>query len=240
MTLEVLDPPVDRRKSQETSITQLVSRLESRMRRAYACNDVLFQGTNHKKGRWQTNFSLLNHCINVGRIAELKAKLDGASVEEEAQYWLAGLGHDIGKVNPIFFNIWRKDETLTPAELAKMRRHPEKSESLFLRYTVEETRASDTDFVRPIARAIRTHHESWHGDELSRVLQLSDMWQSGTEERRRQEGAQKTHEEMIVEVRDKIETTLLPFGYRDQRKLYLATFEKVEEAIRIWLTLKAP
>lgn len=73
------------------------------------------------------------HALNVAVLSMALAEHMGLSPREVRNYGMAGLLHDLGKVN-VPVEVLRKPGVLTPDELAAMRRHPTDGASIILRY----------------------------------------------------------------------------------------------------------
>jgi putative nucleotidyltransferase with HDIG domain len=101
---------------------------------------------------------------HVRRVAAYALVLaDAAGVDGDARRTVehAALFHDIGKIDEALFDIIHDSDTLTPAERAAVRRHPE------LGAAVLEPLLS---FFPDLGEAVIAHHERWDGAGYPRGL----------------------------------------------------------------------
>lgn len=120
---------------------------------------------------------LRGHSVRVSNMAEELAEAAGVDDQDKIMIKKAGLLHDIGKIG-IDNSILHKSSQLTDEELAKVQKHPEKSEEI----------CEPLVFAAPLLRMIRHHHEWWNGqgypDSLSyesipigaRILAIVDAY----------------------------------------------------------------
>ena len=92
------------------------------------------------------------HSVNVSEICEAIATKMGFSEHDVYQIKIAGLMHDIGKIE-IDEKILNKPEKLNKEEWEKMQRHPE------IGYRI----LSSVNEFSGIANDFLEHHERWDG-----------------------------------------------------------------------------
>lgn len=93
------------------------------------------------------------HSRRVSDAAAIIAKGIGLSAAEVERVRIAGLLHDIGKIDEVYAPILRKEGKLTAEEWAIMKTHPVKSAEL----------VSTLTDLRDIVTPVRHHHEHWNG-----------------------------------------------------------------------------
>ncbi len=122
------------------------------------------------------------HSKRVAQLARLIAKSDGLSVEAQNIIEAYGKLHDIGKIG-IPDSILLKKGSLDDSEFHNIMKHPEKGETMLLRYN--ESSSNDFKSGRDI---IRHHHEKFDGNgypdglggedipKFSRILSVVDSF----------------------------------------------------------------
>ena len=140
------------------------------------------------------------HSINVSKLCEAIAIKMEFSKNEVSQIKIAGLLHDIGKIE-IYEGILNKPDKLSKTEREKMQRHSEIGFRIL----------SSVKEFSSFADAIFEHHERWDGkgypiglkgEEISlpaRIIALADSYDAMTCDRNYRKGF--TQEEAIEEVK---------------------------------------
>jgi putative nucleotidyltransferase with HDIG domain len=93
------------------------------------------------------------HSQRVSRSAAIIARAAGLSPVEVERVRIAGLLHDIGKIEASLGAIITKPGRLTEDEFALMKTHPDKGAEL----------VSTITHLQDLVPAIRHHHERWEG-----------------------------------------------------------------------------
>ena len=107
----------------------------------------------------------LLHGIKVANLAFLLAKRVGFSYEQSKELAVAGLLHDLGKMQ-MSPQIYERDEnTLDVEEMVKRRSHPKLSYDILMRY----------DYSDFILETILYHHENYDGSGYPRNLVATDI-----------------------------------------------------------------
>ena len=107
----------------------------------------------------------LLHGIKVANLAFLLAKRVGFSYEQSKELAVAGLLHDLGKMQ-MSPQIYERDEnTLDVEEMVKRRSHPKISYDILMRY----------DYSDFILETILYHHENYDGSGYPRNLVATDI-----------------------------------------------------------------
>ena len=107
----------------------------------------------------------LLHGIKVANLAFLLAKRVGFSYEQSKELAVAGLLHDLGKLQ-MSPQIYERDEnTLDVEEMVKRRSHPKISYDILMRYNY-------SDFI---LETILYHHENYDGSGYPRNLVATDI-----------------------------------------------------------------
>ena len=107
----------------------------------------------------------LLHGIKVANLAFLLAKRVGFSYEQSKELAIAGLLHDLGKMQ-MSPQIYERDEnTLDVEEMVKRRSHPKISYDILMRYNY-------SDFI---LETILYHHENYDGSGYPRNLVATDI-----------------------------------------------------------------
>lgn len=125
------------------------------------------------------------HSRRVSRNAKIIARALGLSSKQVERIGVAGLLHDVGKIDEIFAPILRKPDRLSPEEWAIMETHPIKSAELV-------AKASQ---LKDVVGPVRHHHENWDGsgypdglagDEIplgARIIMFADTTDAMTTDR---------------------------------------------------------
>ncbi|MGB2711804.1 MAG: diguanylate cyclase [Conexibacter sp.] len=123
------------------------------------------------------------HSETVGRYAELMARELGLSEQRVGRVRLAGLLHDIGKVG-VPNAILAKPGTLTEAERAIVRRHPELGAQILEHPSLVDVRAwVEAHHERPDGKG---YPHGLAGDELpleARIVAVADAYEAMTSDR---------------------------------------------------------
>ena len=107
----------------------------------------------------------LLHGIKVANLAFLLAKRVGFSYEQSKELAIAGLLHDLGKMQ-MSPQIYERDEnTLDVEEMVKRRSHPKISYDILMRY----------DYSDFILKSILYHHENYDGSGYPKNLVATDI-----------------------------------------------------------------
>ena len=107
----------------------------------------------------------LLHGIKVANLAFLLAKRVGFSYEQSKELAIAGLLHDLGKMQ-MSPQIYERDEnTLDVEEMVKRRSHPKISYDILMRY----------DYSDFIMKSILYHHENYDGSGYPKNLVATDI-----------------------------------------------------------------
>ena len=107
----------------------------------------------------------LLHGIKVANLAFLLAKRVGFSYEQSKELAIAGLLHDLGKMQ-MSPQIYERDEnTLDVEEMVKRRSHPKISYDILMRY----------DYSDFILKSILYHHENYDGSGSPKNLVATDI-----------------------------------------------------------------
>jgi HD-GYP domain-containing protein (c-di-GMP phosphodiesterase class II) len=146
------------------------------------------------------------HCLNVCVLAMGLATSLGWSAKDTAQVGVAGLLHDLGKID-LDHDLLNKAGKLTPEEFGMMKTHPDKG---FKRLE------NEPDLNHRILNGIRYHHERPDGrgypkglkadeiDDMAKIVAIVDAYDAITSDRVYQK-ARSHHEAMSIlwRMRDK-------------------------------------
>jgi HD-GYP domain-containing protein (c-di-GMP phosphodiesterase class II) len=141
------------------------------------------------------------HSARVGHAARKLGRAAGLNDEEVGQVGLAGILHDIGKLD-VPPPVLAKSGPLTADEWAIIRRHPDAGADMI---------ASLAGGNSPVADAVRTHHERWDGSGyprglrseaiplMGRIIAITDVYDAITHPRCYR-GTVFTAEEALLEI----------------------------------------
>lgn len=99
------------------------------------------------------SYSIVQHNINVSRLAEAFAKDLGLSEEQSQMVAVAGVFIDLGKI-AMDFKVFKKPGLLTHDEFEYVKQHPSKSTQLLIQSNL---------ISKDILSCIIHHHESYDG-----------------------------------------------------------------------------
>ena len=102
---------------------------------------------------FESHPTLREHSERVGYYSREFAKVLGFPQDEISQMYLAGLHHDIGRINISPQLLQKNENTLTKSERIEIKRHPEIGYNIL---------SSVPDYAF-IAQAVLHHHERWDG-----------------------------------------------------------------------------
>lgn len=120
-------------------------------------HDRLF--VNHDKSKWQTDYSLTEHCLTLARVVKSVSKERGKSKSDVYLAELAAMLHDVGKIEYIC-HLYRLNRFLDPEELISVHKHPRFS-SLYVRSLRGSVRKEDYPILKDISLIVKNHHAPW-------------------------------------------------------------------------------
>jgi hypothetical protein len=109
--------------------------------------------------KWQTEYSLREHCAVVSKVASAISAERGADERSVLLAKIAGLFHDAGKLD-VACHLYRLNRRLTGKEKSQVDKH-ERISSKYLKSRLQNVRTEDRKLLKEACVPIRRHHEPW-------------------------------------------------------------------------------
>ncbi len=186
----------------------------------YIKHDEAF--SHYDSEKWQTAYSLHEHCIIVSRVSATTTAERGGDEKEVSLSRIAGLLHDIGKLSEAC-HIYRLNRKLSLEEKRRVSKHARLS-SIYILSRLRKVRPQDRKFLKRACVPIKWHHKPWRviRPRLRMIawdIMLSDIFTALMETRHRPGLSQFEAIEALPEVVAKKVPRLFQFIFGREIKL---------------------
>lgn len=137
------------------SYTPGIERVEKMIEKSLLEHDELCKKADNPE--WYKDYSLLNHCNQVAQVMEKIGKARHRTEIKIITGRIAGLSHDVGKIEETILRLYRLNRRLTDEEKVEMDKHSAFSGDYLLDRMVN-VRSSDRVLLSEIHLIVRYHH----------------------------------------------------------------------------------